>query len=310
MSILITGGSGLVGSWVARLLAEEGEHVILYDMFERRDGFLSHVSDRIESIAGNILGLAHLNEVIRSRADLTGIVHTVALLGGDVRDNPHFATQVNVGGTHNVLEVARQAGGLRVVYVSSGAVYGKQKGPLSEDTPMIPSDPYGATKAMSEHLCHQYRDSYGVDVRCARLFFLYGPPNTPGSQAGFNTNLFSPLAGQSISLPKGRDQKGDWTYIEDAARGVVLMLKADKIEAHALNIATGIFNPVDEICEMVLKHAPGDTTIEVGPGVILERGAPLDISRARDQIGYQPRYTLEAGVKAFRAWLDTKGHSS
>ena len=152
MSILVTGGSGFVGTWVAKLLAEEGEDIIAFDMFERRDDFLSHVSDRITFIEGNILGLAHINEIVRNNPDLTGIVHTAALLGGDVRDNPHFATQVNVGGTHNILEVARQVGGLKVVYVSSGAVYGKQEGPLTEDTPMIPSDPYGATKAMSTQI--------------------------------------------------------------------------------------------------------------------------------------------------------------
>ena len=122
MSILVTGGSGFVGSWVAKLLAEEGEDVIAFDMFERHDDFLSHVSDRITFVEGNILGLAHINEIVRNNPDLTGIVHTAALLGGDVRDNPHFATQINVGGTHNILEVARQVGALKVVYVSSGAV--------------------------------------------------------------------------------------------------------------------------------------------------------------------------------------------
>jgi nucleoside-diphosphate-sugar epimerase len=307
MSVLITGGSGLVGSWVAKLLAEEGEDVIIYDMFERRDNFLSHVSDKITFIEGNILAFAHLNEVIRNHPDLTGIVHTVALLGSDVRDSPHFATQINVGGTHNVLEIARQVGGLKMVYVSSGAVYGKQEGPLTEDMPMIPSDPYGATKAMSEHLCHQYYATYDVDVLCARLFFLYGPPNTPGPHSGFNTNLFGALAGQDVNMPKGRDQKGDWTYIEDAARGVILMLKARNVTSRSFNIATGTFNPIDEIIEMVRKHAPGDNKIEVGPGVNLERGTPLDITLAREQLGYEPKYDLEAGVKAFKEWLALHG---
>jgi len=304
MSILVTGGSGLVGSWVTKLLAESGEDVIIYDMFERRDDFLSHVSDKITFVEGNILAFAQLNEVVRNTPDLTGIVHTVALLGGDVRDSPHFATQINVGGTHNVLEIARQVGGLKVIYVSSGAVYGKQEGPLTEDTPMIPSDPYGATKAMSEHLCHQYYATYGVDVLCARLFFLYGPPNAPGPDSGFNTNLFAALAGQDVNLPKGRDQKGDWTYIEDAARGVVLMLNAQNVTQRSFNIATGTFNPIDEIIEVVKKYAPGDNKIEVGPGVNLERGAPLDITLAKEQLGYEPQYTLEEGIKAYRNWFD------
>ena len=304
MSILVTGGSGFVGSWVAKLLAEEGEDIIAFDMFERRDDFLSHVSDRITFVEGNILGLAHINEIVRNNPDLTGIVHTAALLGGDVRDNPHFATQVNVGGTHNILEVARQVGGLKVVYVSSGAVYGKQEGPLTEDTPMIPSDPYGATKAMSEHLCHQYYATYGVDVLCARIFFLYGPPNAPGPDAGFNTRIFAGLSGQDVNLPKGREQKADWTYIEDAVRGVLLMLRATNVASRSFNIATGTYNPIDEIIEVVRRHSPGNPRYEVGPGVNLERGAPLDITLARDQLGYEPKYDLDSGVRAYRAWFD------
>jgi nucleoside-diphosphate-sugar epimerase len=308
VSVLVTGGSGFVGSWVTKLLAEAGEDVLIYDMFERRDDFLAHVSDKITFIEGNMLGLAHLFETVRKHPDLSGIVHTVALLGSDVSDNPRFATQINVGGTHNVLEIARQVGGLKVVYISSGAVYGKQEGPLTEETPMIPSDLYGATKAMSEHLCHQYHATYGVDVLCARLFFLYGPPNIPGPQSGFNTNLFGALAGQDVHLPRGRDQKGDWTYIEDAALGVVRMLKAKDVKGRSFNIASGTFNPIDEIIEMVRKHSPGDPKIEVGPGVNLERGAPLDITLARQQLGYEPTYTLESGVMAFRSWLDQKSH--
>jgi UDP-glucose 4-epimerase len=108
-------------------------------------------------------------------------------------------------------------------------------------------------------------------------------------------------------MPKGRDQKGDWTYIEDAARGVILMLKARNVTSRSFNIATGTFNPIDEIIEMVRKHAPGDNKIEVGPGVNLERGTPLDITLAREQLGYEPKYDLEAGVKAFKEWLALHG---
>ena len=199
------------------------------------------MSDRITFVEGNILGLAHINEIVRNNPGLTGIVHTAALLGGDVRDNPPILRHRSMWEeTHNILEVARQVGGLKVVYVSSGAVYGKQDGPLTEDTPMIPSDPYGATKAMSEHLCHQYYATYGVDVLCARIFFLiWSSQCSPVRDAGFNTRIFAGLSGQDVSLPKGREQKADWTYIEDAVRGVLLMLKATNVASRSFNIATG-----------------------------------------------------------------------
>ena len=304
MSVLITGGYGFIGSWVARLLADQGERVVIYDLIEKDYDYLRPVADRISYVQGDVLDYPHLQEAARTAPDLTGIVHSVALFGGDIGDNPHRGVTVNTFGTLNVLEVARQIGGLRVVYVSSGAVYGIAQDNLTEDTPLVPSDPYGATKVASELFCQQYAERFDVDALAARLFFVYGPPEAPGPDAGFNTTLFSPLAGvRTASWPRGRDQKGDWTYVEDAARGVCLMLKAGGLKDRAFNIATGVTCPIDRIMEVVKQHAPVEARFDIGPGANLERGAPLDITRAREQLGYEPEYDIEAGVKKYAEWF-------
>jgi len=304
MSVLITGGYGFIGSWVARLLADQGEQVLIYDLVEMNYDHLQTVAERIRFIQGDVLDYPHLSEGIRSVPDLTGIVHSVALFGGDIADNPHRGIETNSFGTLNVLEIARQQGGIRVVYVSSGAVYGVTPGPLTEDMPMVPSDLYGATKVSSELFCQQYAEQFDVDALTARLFFVYGPPEAPGPDAGFNATLFSPLAGvETVSRPRGLDQKGDWTYVKDAARGICLLLEAQNLRDRAFNIATGLFHPLKDIMEAIARHAPVEPRFDIGPGPNLERGAPLDITRAREQLGYEPEYDLEAGVEDYAAWF-------
>ena len=307
MSVIVTGGYGFIGSWVVRLLADQGEQVIIYDLVEMNYDHLRPVADRISFVQGDVLDYPHLAEAARCASGLTGIVHSVALFGGDIADNPHRGVQTNTIGVLNALEIARQIGGIRVVYVSSGAVYGRTPGPLTEDMPMIPSDLYGATKVSSELLCEQYAENFEVDALTARLFFVYGPPEAPGPDAGFNATLFSPLAGvEKVSRPRGLDQKGDWTYVKDAARGICLMLQAQGLKNRAFNIATGIFHPLKDIMATITQHAPCDPQFDIGAGPNLERGAPLDITRAREQLGYEPEFDLERGVADYARWFSQR----
>jgi nucleoside-diphosphate-sugar epimerase len=303
LSVLVTGGHGFVGSWVTRQIAEQGEEVLVYDAVGSPDRILDPVQGKVRHVSGDVLDYPRLAAAIRD-GGVRGVVHAAALVGARVDENPHRGMRINIEGTLNVLEIARQAGGLRIVYVSSGAVYGSAQGPLVETAPMTPSDPYGATKAASEHLCDQYSGRFGVDVSSARIFFVYGPGRVPGPGAGFNTMLFGALAGiEKISFPTGRDQKADWTYVEDAARGIRLMLDADDLPHRAYNIATGVSHSVDDVIETVQRHAPVHARIDIGPGVSLERGAPLDITRAREGLGYAPEHDLDSGVQAYGRWL-------
>ena len=105
----------------------------------------------------------------------------------------------------------------------------------------------------------EYAENFEVDALTARLFFVYGPPEAPGPDAGFNATLFSPLAGvEKVSRPRGLDQKGDWTYVKDAAQGICLMLQAQGLRDRAFNIATGIFHPLKGIMETITRHARCD----------------------------------------------------
>ena len=181
MAVLITGGHGHIGSWAARVLARQGERVLLYDRRPQRPDCLAEVAERIAFIPGDVLDFARLTDVFhRHRGEIDGIIHTVGIMGEMVLENPHGNVALNIGGTHNMLEIARLFDIPKVVYTSTGAVYGAVAGTVAEDdAPANPSDLYGATKASSEYLGIHYADTFGFDFRISRVYFCYGAGKLP-----------------------------------------------------------------------------------------------------------------------------------
>ena len=181
MAVFITGGHGHIASWVAYFLAQEGEQVFLYDTNPVVPDCLNGVTRNITSIKGDVMDFPQLTEVFRQhKGEIDGIIHTVAIMGEFVSVNPHKNVTINIGGTQNILEIARIFEIPKIVYTSSGAVYGAMAGTASEDkNPPNPSDLYGATKASCEFIGKQYAETFGLDFRICRPFFCYGPGRLP-----------------------------------------------------------------------------------------------------------------------------------
>jgi nucleoside-diphosphate-sugar epimerase len=187
MAVFITGGHGHIGSWAAKYLVEDGEEVLLYDLNPYVPHCLRNLQGKITFIPGDVMDFPRLSEVFRHyRGAITGILHTVGVMGELVLENVHHHVSLNIGGTHNMLEIARQFEIPKVVYTSSGAVYGAVPGIVAEDQyPMNPSDLYSATKAASEMLGRQYAQAYGFEFRTSRVYFCYGPGNGLRALSGF-----------------------------------------------------------------------------------------------------------------------------
>ena len=122
MSVMVTGGTGFIGNRIIRKLLERGEEVVCFDLAPPR-GNLAQYLDRITMYRGDITQLPQLMEAVNALG-VKRIIHMAALLPPDTEERPHFAMQVNIGGTNNVFEAARWCGIERVVYASSIAVYG------------------------------------------------------------------------------------------------------------------------------------------------------------------------------------------
>lgn len=306
MSVLITGGNGHVSSWIAYLLAKNGRKVISFDTNPTPPPILDSMKDEIQFVKGDVLDFALLTDLVnRHRSSLEGIIHTAALMHTDLTANPHRNLNINWNSLLNVLELARIFKIPKVVYTSTGGVYGSAKGIVNEKrNPANPEDLYSVTKYSGEMLGAQYDSEFEVDFRVARIFFVYGPDRLPSKFFPFYQACFGPLEGlKSVRLERGGDQKLDFTYVEDAARGIMLLFDAENLIQKVFNISTGKGESLFKALELSRKHSRFESDIRMGPGEFLNRPEALDNALAKEELGYQAQYDIEAGVKAYADWL-------
>jgi UDP-glucose 4-epimerase len=237
-------------------------------------------------------------------------VHTAAFVGAVSQANPALSVEVNVMGTVNVLEAARLFDVRRVVYTSAKGVYGPTVGeyghptykPMPEDLPKNPKRIYDAAKLMGEHLCIYYQGNMGVDTVVLRFATTYGPGKTArhGKMGVTSAIVEAPAAGQPFRLAQGGDEKDDFVYNKDSARGIYLATIAENPKSRIYNIGTGVGLTLNDFARVLRRHLPG-ADIEIGSGLNF-LGMPYpasgvyDISRAGSELGYRPQYDLERGI--------------
>jgi nucleoside-diphosphate-sugar epimerase len=302
MAVFVT-GCGILGCWIVKGLVSQGEEVILYDM--RPPQIDQETVQKITFIQGDILDYPRLVEIFHDRGSkIEGIIHTAGITSYFFLNNPHKNVTINIVGTLNILEVARIFKTKKIVYTSSCAVYGDLEGPSESKTPINPCNLYASSKASGELLGLQYANHWGIDFRVARLYSLYGPPLVPSNFIMKTKVLFGPLEGlDNLRLESGGDHQGDLTYVKDAAEGVLLLYQAEHLKNRVFNITGGRAYTCREVIEIVKKYSRA-TDIEMGPGYLsLPRCFEIDISRAREELGFEPKYTLERGVSEYAEWF-------
>lgn len=311
MKTLITGGTGVNGAATARLLVSRGERPVLLD--NRVDpSLIADIAAEVDVVNGDILDGAALKEVVADHG-ITHIAHMAALMPGPAEANPSLAIAIGVDGTLNVLEAARASDVRRVVYTSSNAFVGNIGGkhghpdfvPLDESLPPNPADLYGVTKVCSETLGNYYRKRYGVEFVALRYPSIYGPGKLArhGVLALYGKIIEDAMAGREVSIPQGGDQWNDAVYVGDVAHSVVLALDAEGLTQWTFNIGTGRGVTLRDFAD-VLKRIFPEAKIDIGPGLDFRDGykqsyCVFDIGKAREQLGYEPRYFLERGIEAY-----------
>ncbi|SAK73826.1 NAD-dependent epimerase/dehydratase [Caballeronia temeraria] len=294
--IMVTGAAGLLGRAVSRLLHARGDAVIPVD----REGGLR--IGQMTVLEGDLRNVHRLHALARDGLD--AVIHCGAFSGPMVaRDDPVAMFDVNIGGTANMLELARIHGARRFVYCSSTSAYGDTPpGPVKEDVPMAPGSLYGASKVCGEQLVSAYAKQYGVDGVSLRLSWVYGPHRT--TDCMIRRMLTDAMRGQPTRVPFGADFHRQYIHVDDAAAALLAALDAPLLRRRVYNITGGTRLTLGEVAEVVRRVMPdADIELERGPDPLDELQEQFDISAAATDLGFRPRHDIETGIRAYAQWL-------
>jgi UDP-glucose 4-epimerase len=310
--VLITGGAGFIGSYVCRKLLDMGHEIVVYDAFiqyipplksilkEYNELRFAGIADQIDFRRGDTRDKAHLRRVILETRS-NQILHLAALPIADLsnRHSEEALTSI-LEGAVNVLEVLRDVDFVdRFVYISSSMIYGDfEQIPAPEDHPKRPKDIYGGTKYAGEVMTETYSRRYGIPYSIVRPSAVYGPydVNRRVSQI-FVENA---LLGKPITLFGGGHQSLDFTYVEDAADGIIKVMFHENGLDEAFNITYGRGYTLREFAEILKTHFEDlEINIVKDEDVFRPKRGALSIEKARKLVGYDPQVSLEEGIKRY-----------
>jgi len=312
---LVTGGAGFIGSHVVDRLLENGaERIVVVDDFNdyydpriKWSNLSKHLGNpAIRLEAADIRDRERLSAIAcQERFDC--IVHLAARAG--VRPSLSQArlyNEVNIGGTLNLLELARDHDCGHFIFASSSSVYGaKAVPPFREDAPLMPISPYAATKAAGELMVHTFTHLYGLRAVCLRFFTVYGPRQRP--DLAIHKFSRSILARRPIPVFGDGSTQRDYTFIDDIAQGIAGAIRYSfdgPTGFEVVNLGESQCIPLSRLIELI-EQATGVRAIidrqPAQPGDVPVTHA--DVSKARRLFGYRPTTSMETGIQKFVQWL-------
>lgn len=318
LKILITGGAGFQGSHLAEMLIRQGHTVSLLNTpSEESRKNIQFISKAVgfspEVIWGSITDAEIVFKAMREK-DL--VLHLAARINVDESlTNIRPFVSVNIYGTYNVLEAARQVG-TQVIYASSCEIYGQSAAPSLENiainTQQIrekiqydPHSPYAATKLAADRLCYSYFKSFGLPVVIVRPFNLFGErQKEEGFGAVIPIFVKRALEGKSLLVHGDGSQQRDYIYISDLIEAYRLVIEnREQLWGEALNFASGRKTAIRDVAQHISEHfkVPIEYTPE-RPGQVGEFTA--DISKAK-KLGFQVKVSIQEGLKQYIRWRTT-----
>jgi len=307
--ILVTGGAGFIGSHLVEKLIQKGNEVTVLDnMDPYYDVRIKEKNIKIverkgaKFIKGDVTDYGLLKKVINEN-DVEVIFHEASQPGVRASiENPFKPNLVNVIGTLNVLKVSMDSGVKKIINASSSSVYGKVVYlPFDEKHPTQPISPYGVSKLAAEQYCRVFYEIYGLKTVSLRYFTVYGPRMRPDLAIPIFTK--SILNNESPVIFGDGEQTRDFTYIDDIIKANLRLLKTNKANGEVLNIGSGRRVTINYMID-TLKNLL-NSNIEskhVDPIKGDARDTLANIDKSKELIGYEPKTSLEEGLRKFIAW--------
>jgi len=311
LNILVTGGLGLIGHNVVRKLEEQGHTVVVYDnmtnygiipqeeinhLIQERRKFIKH--SEIHEM--DILQVSMFDWLL-PKHNIEAIIHLASFPRQKVVNaNPCWGSTVMSTGLLALLEKAVQHGVRRFTYASSSMVYGDFQDFVTEDAICRPQGQYGILKLAGEWLVKDYTRKHGIEHTILRPSAVYGPLDV--EDRVISKFLLTAMRGETLKV-NGPNETLDFTYVDDAANGFVAATLSDKAANGTYNITKSHSKTLLSAAELAVKLA-GRGSIEVRDkdADFPSRGA-LDITRARNDFGFDPKIDVDEGFQIYYDWL-------
>jgi UDP-glucose 4-epimerase len=297
MNFLITGAAGFLGSTIANQLAREGHQVRGLDDLSTGDP--QALSPDVHFTRGDVNDRPKLWTLLQ---EVDCVYHLAARVS--VPESilyPREYNAVNVGGTVSLMEAMRDVGVKRVVFASSGAIYGNQDiQPLTEGQTPRPSSPYAVSKLAAEYYVRTIGELWGIETVCLRIFNAYGPgQHLPASNPPVVPYFLRQAVRNGTLVVNGDgNQTRDYVYVDDVVSAMVAAATAPNVNGHVINIGSGAETSIRSLADLVLKVTGSQTNIVYSaqtPGGVSRLCA--DLSLAAQKLNYKPSISLEKGLR-------------
>lgn len=308
--VLITGAGGFIGSHLTEALVKAGAKVRVFIRYNSRDGrgnledLEPGMLEEIEIIAGD---LRDADVIERSVKGCDAVFHLGALVGIPYSyKNPREVVETNIMGTFNVLTAARDHGVERIVHTSTSEVYGSALYvPIDESHPLQGQSPYSASKIGADKLAESFYASFDLPVVTVRPFNCYGPRQS--ARAVIPTLITQALACREIRLGN-TDTLRDFTFVTDTAEGFIKAAQSQEGFGKVINIGSGREISIGQLAQIIITTLQSTAEIVVDEARI--RPSRSEVNRlladnrlAKDTIGWEPRVSLEEGIRRTVSWV-------
>jgi len=309
MIYLVTGAAGFIGSNIIRRLLKDNCEVLGFDNFST--GKRENLEDfegkgNFELIEGD---LRNPGEIKKALKNVDIVLHEAAVPSVQRSvDNPIFVNDSNINGTLNLLVAAKEEGIKKVVYASSSSIYGfNKKLPKKEDMPVEPISPYSLSKYTGERYCQIFSEIYSLPTICLRYFNVFGPYQDPNSEYSAAIPKFINLMledKQPVIFGDGK-QSRDFTYVQNVVEANILAANSD-VTGEVVNIACGEKVSINEVIKILNTILNKDIKpVYKGDRVGEVKHSLADISKARNEISYEPRVRFVEGLRKTVDWYKT-----